>query len=51
MGPRQRGKRSRMSEKGVVRGLGLERKNGFSRQATSGSHLAKLVDKQDQGLW
>lgn len=40
-----------MPEKGVVRGFGLERKDEFSRQVTSGSHLVRLVDKQDRGLW
>lgn len=38
-----------MLEKGVVKGLGLVRNDEFSRQVTSGSHLARLVDKQDLG--
>lgn len=38
-----------MPEKGVVRGLGLGRNDEFSKQVTSGSHLARLVDKQDLG--
>lgn len=38
-----------MSEEGTVRGSRSERNDGFSRQATSDSRLARLVEEHGLG--